>query len=112
MAKAQAVKPKSFFGDLFGRFGSPKAKPAARPSSGASSTMTNLPAQGAAARKPSSRAAAPERVGWSLADLRLPVIGSKPVTTQLQVLGITAGLLLAFNAILVFEDTTQRTRNA
>jgi twitching motility protein PilJ len=113
MAKAQAVKPKSFFGDLFGRFGSPKAKPAARPSSGASSTMTNLPAQAGAARKPASgRAAAPEREGWSLADLRLPVIGSKPVTTQLQVLGITAGLLLAFIAILVFEDTTQRTRNA
>ncbi|HET6265955.1 MAG TPA: methyl-accepting chemotaxis protein [Usitatibacter sp.] len=107
------MKPKSFFGDLFGRFGSPKAKPAARPSSGASSTMTNLPAQAGAARKPASgRAAAPEREGWSLADLRLPVIGSKPVTTQLQVLGITAGLLLAFIAILVFEDTTQRTRNA
>jgi len=60
MAKAQAVKPKSFFGGLFGGFGAPKAKPA-RPASNASSTMTNLPAGGTAAkREPKAAARAAE----------------------------------------------------
>ena len=119
MAKAHAVKPKSSFGDFFKRFSSPKDKPAARPASGQGSTMTNLPAQkGAAASRSSgpSAGAAPKAergaAGAPLAGFTLPLIGSKPVTTQMQVLGIAAGLLLAFIAILVFEDTSQRTRNA
>src|SRR6185503_11463882 len=53
-ARAQAVKPKSFFGGLFGGFGAPKAKPA-RPASNASSTMTNLPAGGTAAKREPKR---------------------------------------------------------
>ncbi|MEO5677149.1 MAG: methyl-accepting chemotaxis protein [Usitatibacter sp.] len=119
MAKAHAVKPKSSFGDFFKRFSSPKDKPAARPASGQGSTMTNLPAQkGAAVSRssgPSARAAPKAEggaAGAPLAGFTLPIIGSKPVTTQMQVLGIAAGLLLAFIAILVFEDTSQRTRNA
>jgi len=113
MAKAQAVKPKSFFGDLFGRMGSSKPKPAARPSAG-QSTTTNLPAQGAASARArgSAKDAGAQAEGWSLANLRLPLIGSRPILAQLQILGAAAGLLLVFIAVLVFEDTTQRTRNA
>ena len=121
MAKAQAVKPKSTFADFFRRFTSQKAKPSARPASAQASTMTNLPAGGAATRTgaQSARATAaapvPSDKGaerWSLASFRLPFIGSKPVTTQMQVLGIAAGMLLAITAFMVFEDTTLRTRNA
>jgi len=118
MAKAQAVKPKSSFGDFFKRFSSPKDKSAARPASGQASTMTSLPAQGVGASRsgaPKARGSAKADEGaerWSLARLRLPFIGSKPVTAQMQVLGIAAGLLLALVALLVFEDTTLRTRNA
>jgi twitching motility protein PilJ len=109
MAKAQAVKPKSFLGGLFGGFGASKAKPA-RPSSGQASTMTNLPAGGHAKAGP--RPAPSDGGGGSLAGFRLPVIGSKPITTQMQVLGIAAALLLAFTAAMVFVDTQNRTRNA
>ncbi len=118
MAKAHAVKPKSSFGDFFRRLSSSKDKPAARPASGQASTMTNLPAQGSGANRAGAskaRGSAKADAGaerGSLAGLRLPFIGSKPVTTQMQVLGIAAALLLALVALLVFEDTTLRTRNA
>ena len=115
MAKAQAIKPKSSFGDFFKRMFAAKEKPAKRPSSAQASTMTNLPAQartGAHAARPAAAPKAAEREGWSLVSFRMPFIGAKPVTTQMQVLGIGAGLLLALIAILVFEDTTSRTRNA
>jgi twitching motility protein PilJ len=111
MAKAQAVKPKSSFGDFFKRFTAPKPKASARPASAQASTMTNLPAGGTASRAGTiARKAEPE--GRSLADFRLPIIGSKPITTQMQMLGIAAGVLLAFTAFMVFEDTSLRTRNA
>ncbi|HSJ95613.1 MAG TPA: methyl-accepting chemotaxis protein [Myxococcota bacterium] len=73
--------------------------------------MTNIPAAKAAAaagRRPDKAASE----GWSLARFRLPFIGSRPVTLQLQVLGTLAGALLVFTAFMVFEDTRQRTRNA
>jgi twitching motility protein PilJ len=109
MAKAQAIKPKTFLGGLFGGFGS-KSKPA-RPSSNVASTMTNLPAGGSAAKAP-AKAARAEPGGTALAGLRLPFIGSKPITTQMQVLGITAALLLLLTGLAVFVDTQSRTRNA
>jgi twitching motility protein PilJ len=122
MAKAQTMKPKSSFADFFRRLTSPKAKQAARPSSAQSSTMTNLQAAGgpntkgqaaraaaAPARKPARSAKAP---GWSLGNFRLPFIGSKPITSQLQVLGALAALLLAATAFLVYEDTVLRSRNS
>jgi twitching motility protein PilJ len=115
MAKAQAVKPKSSFGDFFKRFTSPKSK-TSRPTSAQATTMTNLPAAGSATRAGAAPARSASRqaesAGSSLADFRLPVIGSKPITTQMQVLGIAAGLLLAITAFMVFEDTSLRTRNA
>src|SRR5688572_1100668 len=112
MAKAQAMKPKSPFGGVFGKlFGAKEKKPAARPTSAQSSTMTNLPAQ--AASKPPARVARAEKPsGWTLADLRLPIIGSKPLTTQLQVLGSAAALIGVFIAIVIFDDFTTRNRNA
>jgi len=112
MAKAQAVKPKSFFGGLFGGFGAPKAKPA-RPASNASSTMTNLPAGGTATKREAKAAArAAESSASTLARFRLPFIGGKPITTQMQVLGIAAALLLLLTGLAVFVDTQSRTRNA
>jgi len=114
MAKAQAAKSKSPIGGFFSRFTSSKAKPAARPSSGVASTMTNLSAGGSAGKTGSMRVAkAVEEPGrWSMANFRLPILGSKPILQQMQVLGTLAGLLLAITAFLVFEDTRTRTRNA
>jgi twitching motility protein PilJ len=127
MAKVQATKGKSSEGWLGGLFGS-KPKAPARPAANASTTQTNLPAGGgpttssgsartgakaaaAAMRKP----AAPKKAateGWSLASFRLPVIGNRPVITQLQVLGSIALLFLAVTAFLLFEDTQARTRSS
>jgi twitching motility protein PilJ len=116
MAKAQAVKSKSSFGDWFRKFTAPKAR-ASRPAGAVqSSTMTNLKASakpeagGRAAEGP--RRKSPSAAAGGLAGFRLPFIGAKPVTVQMQVLGAMALLLLALTAFMVFEDTTQRTRNA
>jgi twitching motility protein PilJ len=116
------LKPKSSFADFFRRLGSSKPKQAARPAGAHSSTMTNLQAMGGPNTKgQAARAAAapPKKVvkpakapGWSLANFRLPVIGSKPITSQLQILGAIALLLLAATAFMVFEDTVQRSRNS
>ena len=123
MAKAQTIKPKSSFGDWFRRLGSPKPKPApARPMGTTTSTATRVPAAGGPATRPGSaaRAAAPAaprqpakpRSGGGLAGFRMPFIGAKPVTTQLQILGVAALLLLAGTAFVVYQDTTLRTRHA
>jgi twitching motility protein PilJ len=114
MAKAQAAKSKSSIGGFFSRFTSSKPKPPTRPSSGVASTMTNLPAGGSVSKTGSHRTqrVVEESSGWSMADFRLPFLGSKPILQQLQVLGTFAGLFLAITAFLVFEDTRQRTRNA
>ena len=123
MAKAQTIKPKSSFGDWFRRIASPKPKQApARPVGTTTSTATKIPAAGGPATRPGSaaRAAAPAaprpqakpRSGAGLAGFRMPFIGSKPVTTQLQILGAAALLLLAATAFVVYQDTTVRTRHA
>ena len=112
MAKAQAVKGRSSsLGDWFRRFTAPKAKPPARPAQAVqSTTLTNINAPAAPrASSPRAKQAAP---GWTLARFRLPVIGGKPVVTQIQVLGTAALLLLALTAFMVFEDTRLRARNA
>jgi twitching motility protein PilJ len=121
MAKAQTIKPKSSFGDWFKRFTGSKQKPATRPGAAAqASTMTNLPAaatssrtaqgaKGAAAKKAPARDA---DTGSSLANFRAPFIGDKPVTSQMQILGTAATLLLVLTAGLVYQDTSARTRNA
>src|SRR5256885_3701766 len=111
MAKAQAMKPKSSFFDMF----KAKPKPAARPAN-QSSTSTNLKAANATQPAASSKAAAatpkPAKATRSLGGFRLPIIGSKPFITQMKVLGGAALLLLVATALLVFYDTSQRTRNA
>jgi twitching motility protein PilJ len=121
MAKAQTIKPKSSFADFFKRFTSPKQKPATRPPSAQSSTMTNLQAAGGpntkgqaarAAAAPARKPAKAKGAGWSLASFRLPLVGTRPVTTQLQILGTLALLLLAITAFMMFEDTVQRSRNS
>src|SRR6186713_1020098 len=119
MAKVQAVKSKSSFGDFLrklGGGGSPKAKPAGRPPS---STMTNLKAQGAAGSQQAMKAAAAQAAaaklepsGLSMEGFRLPVIGHRPVINQLQVLGTLALLLIASVALLVFIDVNARSINA
>ncbi|HUP29945.1 MAG TPA: methyl-accepting chemotaxis protein [Usitatibacter sp.] len=118
MAKAQAMKTKTSFGWLKGLTTSkPKAT---RPTGGVqSSTLTNINIPAGAAAKAASppRAAAPGKGGAKssasgLAGFRLPFIGSKPVTTQMQVLGATALGLLALTALMVYQDTALRTRNA
>jgi twitching motility protein PilJ len=121
MAKAQAVKPKSSIADFFRRLTAPKAKPAARPTGAVqSSTMTNINApvgatqrmkSGKAAPAPVKKAAAPSG-GWSLANFRLPIIGSRPVLSQMLLLGGAAFLLLVATAVMVFADTTLRSRNS
>ena len=124
MAKAQAaMKPKSSFGDWFRR--KPKAKPGTRPQGVPSSTVTNIAAgpitktgpastggakpAAAAVRKPAAAAA---QSSWSLANLRLPFIGGRSVTAQLQILGLVALLLLGGLAFTVYQDVTLRTRHA
>jgi len=126
MAKAQTIKPKSSIADWFKRLGAPKAKPAARPGAAVqSSTMTNIQAATAgpvsrtstkakAASAPSTaiRKPAPRESGWSLADFSMPVIGDMPIIRQMQILGTTALVLLVVLGLLVFRDTTARTRDA
>jgi len=121
MAKAQAVKPKSSIGDWFKKLGAPKPKPAARPVGVSTSTATKIAATGGPATRPGAKAAsataAPRQPRAAearsmLARFRMPVIGSKPVTAQMQILGTAAVLLLAATAFMVYEDTTLRTRHA
>ncbi len=126
MAKVQATKPKSAEGGwLSGLFGS-KSKAPARPAANAASTMTNVPAGGgpsttglekpraakAAAAAAKKQVAKPKAEKWTLASFRLPVIGTKPITTQMQVLGSIALLMLAMTALMTFEDTSARTRSS
>ena len=116
MAKAQAMKPKSSLAGFFGRFGGGKSKAATRPASAQSTTMTNLQAASGPATRGGSKGAsskAPARSpSRSMAQFRLPLIGGRPLTFQLQVLGALALLLLVGTAFMVFEDTQLRTRNA
>src|SRR5688572_21256143 len=112
MAKVQAAKSKSSFGDSFNKLGGGStAKPAARP---ASSTATNLQARPQAAKAAAAAAAAdklqPSRL--SMEGFRLPVIGERPVITQLQVLGTLALFLVFIVVALVFFDVNARSINA
>ncbi|HUQ28019.1 MAG TPA: methyl-accepting chemotaxis protein [Usitatibacter sp.] len=117
MAKAQAVKPKSFT-DWFKR--APKAKSAARPgASPSSSTMTNIPAAGGPVTRPSkdTRAATPARpkpasTGSTFSSFQLPGLAGKPITKQMQVLGLVAAVVMALLATAVFLDTRGRTQSA
>jgi twitching motility protein PilJ len=120
MAKAQAMKPKSSLGDWLKRLGAPKPKVAARPA-GTSSTLTNVPAVNTATRPGAAKAAASAAARkapkaaeprWSLASFRVPLIGRKSVTAQLQILGLAALVLLAATGYMVYQDTTLRTRHA
>ncbi len=115
MAKAQTMKPpKSSIGDWLRRLGGPKPKAAARPGAAPSSTMTNVAAAARPASQPraAKKAAAGAREPWSIARLRLPLLGSKPITAQLQVLALFALVLLLGTAYMVYRDTTLRARNA
>jgi twitching motility protein PilJ len=118
MAKVQTAKPKSSWTDMFRLGGSKEPKAAARPAAAGSSAATNLPAGGgptttsrakaAATKKPAK--AKPEQ--WSLARFRLPLIGHRPITSQLQILGSIALVLLVATAAFTYIDTTTRTRNS
>src|SRR5262245_34182297 len=99
MAKVQADKTKGGLGGFFGLGGS-KAKTTdktGRTGPVGSSTATNIPAAGGptttnrAKAAPAQKKPAAKRAGGvSLANFRLPIIGSKPLTAQMQVLGSAA----------------------
>jgi len=117
MAKAQAAKPKSSIGDFFKRLGGAgaKSKQAARPASAASTTMTNIKAASATgtgmkAVKP-AKPKADSSVG-AIATFRVPIIGDRPIASQLQILGVASAALLLLLAGTVWYDTLKRTRNA
>ncbi len=123
MAKAQAIKPKSSFSEWFRRLTTPKPKTAAaRPASATSSTMTNLQAGSTSTRGGQAKAAAASAAKkkaresaaakWSIASFRMPLIGAKPITTQMQILGTLAAILFVLTAYAVYHDTALRTRNA
>ncbi len=122
MAKAPSAKPKSSVADWFRKLGSGKPKAgAARPASAGSSTMTNLSAGGPDTRTGNASATmsrAPARKASSagfmdrLQDLRLPLIGEKPIATQMQVLGIIALLLVGLTGLMVLVDGRSRSQNA
>lgn len=120
MAKVQTGKPKSSIADWIRGLAVSKPKAAARPAPIPSSRLTSLPAAGGPATRPggakastaAKRPAAKKAGQWTLARFRLPVIGEKPITLQMQVLGSVALLVLAMTALMTFEDTASRTRNS
>jgi twitching motility protein PilJ len=120
MAKAQTIKPKSSIADWFKRVTGSKQKPATRPgTSTQASTMTNMPAATSSRTAQSAKAAAVKKAtakdadsGSSLASFHAPFIGGKPITTQMQILGSAATVLLVLTGALVYQDTSVRTRNA
>jgi twitching motility protein PilJ len=123
MAKVQAAKPKTSIADWFRRISGPQQKKAPqRPGTPVgSSTMTNVPAAGGPVTRPgpavraaagSAKKAQPQKEKWTIATFRVPVIGDRPITAQLQILGSAAIVLLAATAFMIFTDTTQRTKNA
>ena len=123
MAKAQTMKPKTSIGEWLKGLTTPRPKGAARPPGSASTTLTSLAAAGgpitqtrgatvkaasaAAGRKPKSAEAR-----WNLGNFRLPGLGDKPITTQMQVLGGLALALMLANAFTVYQDTALRTRHS
>ncbi|HET9651281.1 MAG TPA: methyl-accepting chemotaxis protein [Usitatibacter sp.] len=78
----------------------------------------NIPAAGGPATRPGASAraaaAAPEKAseGWSIATFRMPFIGHKPITYQMQLLGTIGVLLLVLTAAAVYIDARERTRNS
>ena len=112
MAKAPSAKTKTSLADFFRRLTAPKAKPAARPESAGLTTMTNLPAAGGPATQTRVPAKAPLAGRWSLAQFRLPVIGDRPITVQMNILGTVALVLVALTALMVFLDARARSQNA
>ncbi|MBL0142219.1 MAG: type IV pili methyl-accepting chemotaxis transducer N-terminal domain-containing protein [Betaproteobacteria bacterium] len=115
MAKAPPAKPKTSFADWFKKLAAPKPKAGARPASSASSTMTNLPAGGGptstqGASDPKKAASLAKRV--SLEDFRLPLIGHLQVTSQMNILGTTALVLVVLTALMAFLDAQVRSQNA
>ena len=115
MAKASPARTKSSLADFFRRLTAPKAKGAARPEAAGLTTMTNLPAGGGAVtatRTASAKPASAASRGWSLAQFRLPVIGDRPITQQMNILGTLALVLVAITALMVFLDARARSHNA
>ncbi|HRE13641.1 MAG TPA: methyl-accepting chemotaxis protein [Usitatibacteraceae bacterium] len=118
MAKTPSTKPKTSLADFFRKLTAPKAKAATRPAASATSTMTNLPAAGGPATMPGGgapiRSIAKKAAGkgFSLADFHLPVIGNRPITAQMNILGTLALLLVALTALMVFLDARSRSQNA
>jgi twitching motility protein PilJ len=121
MAKAPPTKSKSSLVEWFRRLTAPKPKAAMRPASASSSTMTNLRAgpitqsggnpSATMSRTPAAKK--PTKAGaWDLSGFRLPLIGDRPVTTQMNLLGVLALLLLALTAIMVFIDASARSQNS
>jgi twitching motility protein PilJ len=113
MAKVQAVTTKTKSSGGFGDFlkklggGEPKGKATPRPGT---STQTNLKAQpmrgDVAKAAAAAEALAPSRL--TMEGFRLPLIGDRPILSQLQVLGIIAGVLISVLAGLVFLDVRER----
>ena len=116
MAKAQAMKPKSPMSGWFKKLTGAKPKASARPAALPSSTVTNIPANTGTGTRPvpvqAARKAAKAAGGGGLANFRLPVIGDRPLTIQLQVLGTAAALFFALAAMMVFLDVRARADNA
>jgi len=112
MAKAPPARPKTSLADFFRKLTAPRSKPAARPESAGLTTMTNLPAAGGPAtttRAPAKPSAAGR---WSLAGFRLPLIGDRPITVQMNILGTLALVLVALTALMVFLDARARSQSA
>src|SRR5204863_1491341 len=109
MAKAQAAKPKSGgLGEWFRKITAPKPKVAPARPAASSSTLTNIPAAttSGAGTRTGTKVPAPKKVvqpgGEGIARFRLPVLGTRPVTDQMRILGILAFLLLALSGFMVF----------
>jgi twitching motility protein PilJ len=102
MAKAQSARPRAGLGEWFRSLTAPKSAPVRAPAA-------SRPAAGGTAA-PSPQA--PGSAAAGLARFRLPFIGSRPITTQMQVLGVLAIMLLAFTALMVFVDVKTRSENA
>jgi len=114
MAKTPSAGPKTSLAEWFRKLTAPKPKAGARPEAAGLTTMTNLPAAGGppTATRGAAKSAPSSPAKFSITQFRLPVIGDKPITAQMNILGSVALVLVVLTILMVFLDARARSQNA